>query len=291
MNGSTALTTEEWRLLARQYDLDLNQLFGLYTDRVAFTFPSLGSLPDNPVSYLGSILKDFELLANISSAKLTYITRELPLFYFFSYPDLAFFKLYIYQNSVWENSERRFESFEVYSNRNREITIGLMEQLRYYYFSLDTLEYWSEAIFQNTIHQIKYGVEAHLFDKKETIDLLMKQLRFLNNDLMEMTAGGRKGTPGGELDLYYHELLHLNNTIVVESEEYNSIYLTYDNPNYLVTRDEKMMERTKLWLHKLNKKSYHVTRGSDIASNKLFKQVIENLGRAEEEIKILKDRF
>lgn len=48
-------------------------------------------------------------------------------------------------------------------------------------------------------------------------------------------------------ELYYNEIFHTTNTIILEQGDVGVVFLTHDSPNYLRTNSSSLVAHSKTW--------------------------------------------
>ena len=97
LRGDTLLTIDEMVCLAKHYNLSLDAIFELKTNSFVFEFPDIILSSEEPyLNYLHQLQLLFSTTQQLCEIELQLQSNELPFFYYLKYPDLAFFKLFVF---------------------------------------------------------------------------------------------------------------------------------------------------------------------------------------------------
>lgn len=277
--GESSLSLEETVILCRHYRLSLDEVFGLNDDKIYFDFPALYGTVKNELEFLEPIRQDLEVLYRLNPV-IYYATKELPLFYYFISPRLTAFKFHVFKNFVWNPypSTRKFKYSDFEFNEEFQSMVKKVFQL---YSSMNSIEIWNTAILDNTYNQLKYYLEAGLFENvNEVLDISNDILYFIEK-LAEIIYSNSKEplNPGmkyfGSFQLYNNEIAHTNNVVFVKSDSNEAVYCTYDNPNFMRSISPLLCEYTFQWMNKLIHNSMPITGGSNKDQNAFINRLKE----------------
>ena len=84
-------------------------------------------------------------------------------------------------------------------------------------------------------------------------------MKYLDH-LQLMTDNGRKSSvkgekPGATFELYFNEIAHANNIILVESARIQLLYLSFGNPHFMFTSDNRAVAYYKSWFEAIELQS------------------------------------
>src|SRR5688572_24973127 len=101
IRGETVLSLDEAKLLCNQFGVSLDLLLGESPEIVPFRHQVVNNTPESFDKWLRSILNNLETVAGFPSEKeIVYSAKDVPVFHYFDYPDLAAFKMYFWKKSV-----------------------------------------------------------------------------------------------------------------------------------------------------------------------------------------------
>ncbi len=294
ISGSTALSLGDLALLMKAYNISFDAL--IHTDKlsVEFSFPSNNSAAKGFLDFLEPIKFFVSNLSKLPEVSIWHATSELHLFYYFLDKDLTNFKMFLHAKTLWnlkgyENIKYSIDNFSGSNLIQQEIS-----EIVDHYFSAPNIELWNENILNNTLNQIKYFLISGNFEKPEEALILCEKMRTLLHHLKSMAEKGKKFKLGkepsidsGDYILYHNELSYTNNLMLVISPSQNSIFTTYNNPNFMISENETLVEYTKNWFQRVKSLSQPVSLDANQSRMMLFKQIEKKINFTAKEIEYI----
>ncbi len=111
LSGESILSMGETFKLAEHYDCSLDQFIGKDKARVCFDFPVLNNPITDVKTFMAGIESDMGRVTQLAQVSIDFISREIPLFHYFNFPELTAFKTYIWSRTIWRlpaYQERQF---------------------------------------------------------------------------------------------------------------------------------------------------------------------------------------
>ncbi len=297
INGSTALSIHDLAVLMKTYDISFDSL--IHTDKltVDFHFPTGGGTVKNYLDFLTPIKYFVTNLSKFNNVNIWHTTSELHLFYYFLNKDLTNFKLFLHAKTLWnidgyENVKFSIENFSGSILVQNEIK-SIIEK----YFSFPSIELWNENVIDNTLNQIKHFVICNYFEKPEESLILCDHLKTLVQHLRKMAEIGKKFSIGkapndhsGDYFLYHNELAYTNNLMLILAEDQEFVFTTYNNPNFMLSENKKLIAFTKNWFKRVKNLSSPVSLDSVQSRMMLFNQIDKKIEYSKKEIQLLLDK-
>lgn len=298
INGTTSLSIHDLGLLMKAYNISFDAL--IHTDRltVDFTFPSTVDNAKSFVDFLEPIKYFATSLSKLPEVEIKHATSELHLFYYFLDKDLTNFKMFLHAKTLWnlkgyENIKFSIDDFSGSTLIEKEVS-----EILDHYFSVPNVELWNENILNNTLNQIKYFLISGNFEKAEDALLLCDKMRALVQHLKSMAEKGKKfkmgkepGQDAGDYLLYHNELSYTNNLMLILSPHQNYIFTTYNNPNFMISEDKRLVEYTKNWFQRVKNLSQPVSLDAHQSRMLLFNQIEKKIDLTTSEIQYLIERL
>jgi hypothetical protein len=144
------------------------------------------------------------------------------------------------------------------------------------YNQIPSAEIWTFETINSTLRQIEYYKESGIFRKKETVHMLYDQVEMLVNHIKEQASHGEKymygSHPSGanNFKLFFNEVSTGHNTVLVETDGIQTVFLNHGVMNYMITRDKKFCDYTKLSLENTMRKSSLISSVSEKERNRFF---------------------
>ena len=162
-----------------------------------------------------------------------------------------------------------------------------------------SVEMWSLNIVDNTLNQIEYHFHTNSFkERKDALGLCDKLLK-LAHKLEVMAQQGSKvdthsahGNGGSNFTLYHNEIIYTNNTIMVDSPHFKSVYTTFGNPNFLKSSDLRLFNYTQKWFNDVIAKSTQISLHGEKNRKWFFDRLYRRIETVKQRIELsLNDRF
>ena len=270
-------TVEEIVLLCRTYHLSLDQIIHNQKQEVKFKIQNKITPVKDIHSYLHGLKMTFSKLNQLSDYQILYATRELPIFYYFLNDSLTQFKLFVYSKAIW-----KIPSFAHQSFNPSLFDPDILNETRFLwslYSEAPTEEFWSNNILDNTLQQLKFYYDAGEISQQNTLQILEGIADVCANCKTMTVSNSKTKTKPNNFKLYENKILHTTNHVLVLSNQYNALYLTFDNPNYLMTQDTEFIQYSISWYNTIRENSYILGTGGGHNTALFFKELTEKIDR------------
>lgn len=243
IRGETPLVLEEAAILCRQFAISLDTLLSIDKGMVTF-MPTQLSGEYTFEQYLKDILNAFKYIQAHSEKNITYLTKDVPLFYHFMQRPLFAFRYFFWMKSILQHPDFTGRQFSV------DLLPASIEQLGQeilkQYSNIPSTEIWNTEAVNSVISQVEYYRQAGYFASEEDVEVVYDALRKTLLHLKEQAEYGCKFLPGeapqsrkSNYRLFYNSIVLGDNTILVETDGRKTLYLIYDVLNYMATQDEQ----------------------------------------------------
>lgn len=218
---------EETVVLCRHYSISMDSLFLDHNKVIVEKTHSIKSVSDFKSYFEQSsfFLKKF-LNENTT---LYYSAKDIPLFYTIGGTLLSKFKLYVWLQLL--NKEEKQIHFDHFT-----LDAQLLEstsKLKTVYENVKVTEIWNDTTINSSLQQIFYFFEAGLI----SYDSAMFLLDEVRNVVVLVETKTNHDT--SNFQLYYNELLILNNTVLLTSDDEKSLFVPYNMVGYFITEDKE----------------------------------------------------
>ena len=141
IRGEKELSLEELKTICFHYKISVDALFNLKSDHVIFTSMAIGEDGFDIENWLQSLLEAIKKIHGAKDKEIIYAAKDIPVFYYFEFPEIAAFKIYFWNKALipasgYENKMLTLETPE------KLYEIG--QQLLAHYIKIPTIEIWSE---------------------------------------------------------------------------------------------------------------------------------------------------
>lgn len=277
LRGDTLLTPSEIGLLARHFRISLDDLVLSGSDSVYFSLSAFSTPIESVEDYLLELHRNLSGLDNLPGLKVFFTSSEIPVFYFFLFPELAIFKLYVWGRTAWDFDYLKQQAFALHLIPPHAVKLG--NEILELYFRLDTTELWGVNIFDNTLNQIEHHFSSGAIAEPEQALMLCDRLDDLAGHLRLMAENGRKfklrqnPANGSPFHLLHNDTLYTNNTIYVKSAHLRMVFSTFGDPNYLISSDPRICTFTEGWFRRLMGKSVPMSVQSEHVREEFFHRI------------------
>lgn len=283
IRSETSFSFDEIYKLCNHYNISFDSLSEIDLNSVTFKYKALDNKEAEFIQYLESILMNLEKLSVRKGAKVLYACRDIPFFYHFKYPVLASFKLFYWMKSVMNVNEFQFLQFDKSIISDKILETGT--RLYQAYIKIPSVEIWTEGTLDSLIKQLEYSWEAGFFKKKEDAEeirnLIAEELVYIRRQAaLKAKFADEIKYAGNEdnFELYISDIEIGNNTIIVTSGDYSTVFLTHHTFNNLQTSNSTFVSETEKWFSTLKSKSTLVSGVSEKHRNVFFNKISNRLG-------------
>jgi len=288
IRGEKELSLEELKSICIHYNVSVDSLFNFKSNQVIFNSLALGEDGFTFENWLQSLLEGIKRIHSCQQREIIYAAKDLPVFYFFEFPEIAAFKIYFWHKTLIPASEYENKSISLEPPENL-YTLG--HQLLSYYIKIPTIEIWSEATIASILKQIEYCYVSGFFARNEDIFRLCEVLESWLQHVQRQAECGfqfRLGSPceGAEnsYKLFNNEVLVSDNTILVSMDGQKTSYYTYNVINQLITSNPIFCNQVDKTLRNLMQKSTLISGTSAKERHRFFNKLHEN-------VKVLRTRI
>ncbi|TDS17539.1 hypothetical protein [Sphingobacterium paludis] len=177
--------------------------------------------------YLASAYGSLSEHEAATSTQIYYSAKDIPLFYTIHPGLLSKFKSFVWLNLLTNEQEASaFSAFKIAAP-----VVENSRNLCAFYENTTKHEIWNDTTINSTLQQIVYFFQAGLLTVEHALELC--------EEVKELLARlEQQCTPKNELyRIYYHELLILNNNVLVADERQQSLFIPYTMLGYFITKD------------------------------------------------------
>ena len=296
IRGETSLTFDEIGLLSSKYGISVDRLAMGHSDQVAFRYKPLDETNFSFADYLKSLRDDLLLVDGYSKKEFIYLANDIPLFHIFGIPELTAFKYFVWTKSILNYKAFKGKKFSLNNPLNQELG-NIAGELVELYCKQDSLEIFHDGTIDSTLSQLEYYWTARLFEKPGDVVVLCEKLMELVDHLClqadyevkfpfgQLPPEGKLELRRGSYQLYYNEILHTDNTVLVKADHVKMSYLTNNGHNSLFTMDEGFYDSSYRSVKNLLGKSTLISGTSEKERNRIFSGYQKKISNLYSEIK------
>lgn len=242
IRGEKPISFDELQTLATHYRFSVDKLIQLGSDTGTFTGKYIKEDGFNFREYLERMVIDLQYINSFGKKEITFLSKDIPVFHYFSYPELAAFKYFFWMKTILQ-----FNSFA-----NTQFSIGhLMEDVMQSgvkvintYNKVPSTEIMSIENINTTLRQIEFYKETYQFKYPEEIDVIYNRLHEMADHIGQQAERGRKFMPGqpsdlgtGTYKLYVNDFIIGDNSNIVLVDDNKLSFIIHAHVNYLLIND------------------------------------------------------
>ena len=256
---------EESVNLAKYYNISLDRFIASDNTVIAKKTKPIRTSTDLLSYFQDSLilLNDFKLNPD---TKVYYSAKDIPFFYTISNSVLSKFKLF-----VWMNLLNEKDFMTPFSDFQLEKYADKSADLKTLYENLNVIEIWNSTTMSSILNQISFYTEIQLLTK-ETAIIILQELKDLIRNIEKKAEDGSQ-----KFQIYAHDLLILNNSILFESEEKSSLFVPFNMFGYMMTDDKSTCDDALNFFQHQIKNSTSLNFSGQRDRKKFFNKMIENI--------------
>jgi hypothetical protein len=283
IRGEKPLTLNELKHICVRYRISLDQVLQLQNDAVVFHASDINSPVFLFIDYLKGMLQQFKYMNSFKERQMLYLCKDLPIWQFYLFPELAIFKTFFWIKTLLNQREYSHQLFSLSENSLDEcLEIG--RQINREYNQLPCVELWNKESINSTLSQIQYYKDADIFKTRNDLETVVDSFEKLLDHLELQAEKGLKFMPGGSdvtyrspLQFYVNEVVIGSNTILAEVDETKIAFIPYNVFSYMITRDVRFNESAFHAFKNLVSRSTLISGTGEKERNKFFRLLKEKV--------------
>jgi hypothetical protein len=154
-------------------------------------------------------------------------------------------------------------------------------------------EYWNNNVLDNSLQQLLFYTECKEINTENAL-IIIDAIHEVILKCKKMAYDGSKNNhirstedafgSNGNYRLYDNKILHTSNHVRVSSDHFNAVYLTYDNPNFIITQDARFIDYTDNWYSAIQENSYILGKGSGHHAADFFNVLLSKIEHTQQRI-------
>ncbi len=283
------LSLDEFFLLCKHYDISSDEILSRHSDKICFRSYLLDEKDFRFEKYLEALLRDLKSVSEQKNPQFIFVLNELNLFQIIQIPEVAAFKFFF-----WSKSNLCFSDYKdllFIANRTNDRLRELNMEILHYYVQIPTIELMAQEALSSMMKQICFYHEAGFFKGSHETNSLCNKLIDLINHLRQQAELGFKFPYGtkpvgqeGNFMLYYNDLILVDNTILVSSDETRMTYITSNAINLLLTDNPVFYKRNYQWGKNMISKSTLISGTAEKERYKFFRGIEDQINKLREKV-------
>ncbi len=286
IRGEKMISLEEISKLASHFKLSVDQLLQLKsTDTTVFSGKYVRPETFDINMYLQQMLKDFTYLNSFANRHHIYFCKDIVVYYYFAYPELAAFKNFAWMKTLLQFPAFAHETFrmDVFDKPILDAGVKIARQ----YAMMPGTEIMNVNNIHTTLNQIEYYKTARIFRSDADLATIYNQLHDMVNHLQAQAEIGLKFMPGEkansqspEYNLYVNDFVTGDNSQLLMIEGSKVSYMVHNHINYLSTNDEKHTAYHHSFLKNVMEKSILLSKSGERLRAGFFYMIHEEIEKS-----------
>jgi plasmid maintenance system antidote protein VapI len=279
IRGEKELSLDELVKLGSKFEISLDSLLNLKGNNVVFRHYSLESTRFKIKEWLSIIEKDMWRIHQSKDKEIIYAAKDPPLFHYFHFPELAAFKFFFWEKTLFEFPDLEDRKFRMDDTDPEIVAIG--EKILRASITIPTIEIWNEDTFNILFRQIEYYWISGYFERKDDLLNLIDKLEKWVRHIQKQADHGYKflyDHPAEGIEnsfmMYENEVVLNDNTIFVKLDNLAAVYITYNVLSLLITHEPGLCGNVEHYMHGLIKKSNLISLSGSKARNRFFNKML-----------------
>lgn len=264
-SSKSKFSLEEGIILAKYFNISLDSLFGNTEQQFVSVEKTKQITSESELAlYFENSYESLLPLLYKKKGMIYYSAKDIPIFYTLSDNKLSYFKIYVWLKLL--DKEYRDKSFENFQPALS--TMQAAKKLGALYQNIPTTEIWDITTINSTLKQIHFYYKAGQLASETALELceLLKEL--LHSISLKVIS--RKT----QFNLYYNELLLMNNNVLITSENQQSLFVPFSMLSYYLTSDKVTCNQAKEYFDKQFKHSKLLNTSGEKEQNAFYNKMM-----------------
>jgi plasmid maintenance system antidote protein VapI len=237
VKGKTQISLSDAIKLSKHFKVSINQLYDLNKGASEIMISKTQEIKNvsDLEKYFDRLSRDLSLLDNEYSS-IFYSAKDLPIFYVLQDNLLSRFKLYVWLYILDTEMPKNNIPFEKFKLPNSLIRAS--QNTGRLYNNIKITEQWNYGVINSVLNQIKYFFELKLLSYKSAMIICEDLIKTMKRIEESSHLGKRFNEKQTEFNLYYNELLILNNNAIVTTRDKKTLFSPYSLLRYYKIEDQ-----------------------------------------------------
>jgi plasmid maintenance system antidote protein VapI len=247
VSGKTKFSIDETIQLCAHYDIAMDNLFKKEEKYILEKTKTIHSVSDFKL-YLEKSAALLDKFKNNNST-VYYSAKDIPLHYTIGGSLLSKFKIYVWLNILTSEQNLSFENFKIEESLLQESSalISIFE-------NANRIEIWNDTTINSSLQQLFYFYEAGLLLYENAL-IILEDIRKIIISIETKTQNNHPN-----FELFYNELLVLNNTVLFTNEKKSSFFIPHNMLSYYVNTDKISCNEEKNFISNQLKNSKSISK-------------------------------
>ena len=291
IRGEKNISLDELNILCNHYRISLDQLMSIQTGGFIFQ----GQLTEKDKfqfkNYLTGMMHSLAYYNSCKEKEIYFLCKDLPIFYFFHFREIAAFKYYFWMRTFFDAPEFKKSKFRFDCYPDELFEIG--KKILSIYNQIPSYEVWNIETINILLRQIEYYKDSSIFESEEDAFRIYEAFENLIDHMERQAAAGFKfshgekiPTQGVPFQMYFNEVIIGDNSIMVMIDGEKTSLITHNIFNYMMTKDVVFNDNMYSYMQNLMRKSTMISSASEKERTTFFRQLKEKITRRKNALKV-----
>ncbi|WP_243348320.1 helix-turn-helix domain-containing protein [Parabacteroides sp. FAFU027] len=272
--GEKELTLSELKKICTHFQISMDEILNHKSNGITFRYSTLDFVndPRHYHRYIDQFAKNIELSAKAEDKEILFTAEDIPVFHFMPYPELIFFKLYVWHQTIC-NQPCTYDQFVADLGEKEEL-YTCYKRIMNSYRRIPSSEVWTHNTIDPILRLLDYYYDMECFEDKQIPLLLCKQLSGMIDTIAEWTDLKKKGEDNDtDFHLYLSPVNPENSFFLNKRNGMTLITVKLFTINSLATTDKAFCTETETWIRNTISKSMFLSGASERERFRFFQQL------------------
>jgi len=282
LRGEKNLSIHEIKILSNKYRISVDSLLGISNADIIF-HPFVIKGDEGFEDWLQFRILELKKINESADTELIMVARDLPVWHYFNFPELAAFKIYFWKKMLLHDPEYRIMKFSFSLLSDNLFSLG--SKLLTMYNGVSSIEIWSQETFYRIMQQIDFCRISGFFTNKKDSVLLFEKLEALIKHIQFQTEMGFKFNPAytftenedENFHIYFNELLLIDNTLLVKRDGIKKVFMTHNSLDILQTTNPDFCNQIDHALKTIIKTGNRISGSAGTECQRIFNGIYKKL--------------
>ena len=257
ISGKKELSFSELQKICEKFTLSMDEILNYKSRQGAlFDYVPINFLDQNAyVDYLKRLSDGMTILKSAPDKDISFTAQDIPFYHFSKYPELTFFKLYAWNDSIIREPVS-YHDFCRHLDKDRIMSV--FEQIHNSYMAIPSKEIWTSQTIDTILRLLEHYFEIKSFANKETVFLLLDQLSELIDTIKKYADDGYKGKMETPFSMYVCSVDLENNFMLFRRGNDLLCRIKLYTINSITTVNEFLCLEISKWIDDLVSKSIQI---------------------------------
>ena len=278
ITGKSSLNLSETLKLSNHYNVNINDLFAqpkINTEKIVVE-KSHHVASDNFLhTFFDESEKAIQNILDSKKGRIMNCAKDFPL-YHTDNGSFSLFRIYVLINTLSKSPKLKKIPFSKFNPS--EETLNKYNTFIQQYNKVSLVEIWNDSTIDNVLNQIQYFFEVGLTTKEEALSIadgLTASLKLIKKEAKTQ----KRMDSGNRFQLYHNNIISLLNTILIQTDSENIVFVPFTNLTYFKVTDKSTTDQIEHHLKTQLEFSNNLSGNAAVDRNKFFNtmyQKIEN---------------